>query len=200
MAIKLVVGLQNPGSSYERTRHNAGGWFARALVGRIGADLRPHKVFQGDVASLVLDGHAFHVLLPTTWMNQCGRSVRSLCQFYRIALDEVLIAHDELDLPVGTARLKTGGGHGGHNGLRDVIAHAGGRDFHRLRLGIGHPGHQDLVTDYVLGKPSQDEKQHIDAAIVQAMDVMPDVLEGKFSKAMTELHQKNKPKTELKKE
>lgn len=188
MTVKLVVGLQNPGASYERTRHNAGGWFARALVEQLGASFRLHKSFQGEVASVALDGRPFHVLLPNTWMNQSGRSVRSLCQFYQIDPNQVLVAHDELDLPVGVARLKTGGGHGGHNGLRDLIAHAGGANFHRLRLGIAHPGHKDLVTDYVLGKPSPDERQQIDRAISEAMDVMPEVISGQLSCAMKALN------------
>ncbi|MDF1678762.1 MAG: aminoacyl-tRNA hydrolase [Legionellaceae bacterium] len=188
MTIKLVVGLQNPGASYERTRHNAGGWFARALVEQLGATLRLHKSFHGEVASVELNGRQFHVLLPNTWMNQSGRSVRALCQFYRILPEEVLVAHDELDLPVGTVKLKTGGGHGGHNGLRDLIAHAGGAEFHRLRLGIAHPGHRDLVTDYVLGKPSPDDKKAIDEAISRAMDIMPEVISGAFPKAMKALN------------
>ncbi|MCH9755934.1 MAG: aminoacyl-tRNA hydrolase [Gammaproteobacteria bacterium] len=193
MTIKLVVGLQNPGASYERTRHNAGGWFARALVEQLGASFRLHKSFHGEVASVELNGRQFHVLLPNTWMNQSGRSVRSLCQFYRIEPDAVLVAHDELDLPVGTARLKTGGGHGGHNGLRDLMAHAGGAHFHRLRLGIGHPGHKDLVHDYVLGKPSTGDKQQIDMAIERAMDVMPEMISGQLSVAMKALNTTKKP-------
>ncbi len=188
MTVKLVVGLQNPGASYERTRHNAGAWFARALVEQLGASFRVHKTFHGEVASVELEGRQFHVLLPNTWMNQSGRAVRALCQFYRIEPNEVLVAHDELDLPVGTAKLKTGGGHGGHNGLRDLLAHAGGAQFHRLRLGIGHPGHKDLVTDYVLGKPSSDDKQNIDMAISDAMDVMPEIISGQLSCAMKALN------------
>lgn len=193
MTIKLIVGLQNPGASYERTRHNAGGWFVEALANHQRAEFRAHKSFHGDVSSINLDGHACHLLLPTTWMNQCGRSVRALCQFYRIAPEEVLIAHDELDLPVGTARLKTGGGHGGHNGLRDLIANLGGAGFQRLRIGIGHPGSKDLVHDYVLGKPSSSDKHSIVDALNRAIDVMPQILDGQFSKAMNALHTDKKP-------
>lgn len=192
MTVRLVVGLQNPGASYECTRHNAGGWFARALAEQLGASFRLHKSFHGEVASIEIDGRQFHVLLPHTWMNQSGRSVRALCQFYRIEPTEVLVAHDELDLPVGVARLKTGGGHGGHNGLRDLIAHAEGKQFHRLRLGIGHPGHKDLVHDYVLGKPSAADRAAIDAAIERAMDVLPELISGAFSKAMNALHTEKK--------
>jgi len=193
MTIKLIVGLQNPGASYERTRHNAGGWFVEALADKFGAEFRAHKLFHGDVASINLDGHACHLLRPTTWMNQCGRSVRALCQFYRIEPEHVLVAHDDLDLPVGSARLKTGGGHGGHNGLRDLIANLGGPDFQRLRLGIGHPGSKDLVLDYVLGKPSSSDKQAICDAIDRAIDVMPKILDGQLSKAMNALHTDKKP-------
>ncbi|MCH9716282.1 MAG: aminoacyl-tRNA hydrolase [Gammaproteobacteria bacterium] len=190
MAIKLVVGLQNPGASYERTRHNAGGWFARALAEHLGATFRLHKTFHGEFASADLNGQPFYILLPNTWMNQSGRSVRALSQFYRIEPEAILVAHDELDLPIGEARLKTGGGHGGHNGLRDLIAHAGGANFHRLRLGIGHPGHKDLVHDYVLGKPSVDDRQKMNRAIDRAIDVMPDVILAQFSAAKTTLHTK----------
>ena len=190
MTIKLVVGLQNPGAAYARTRHNAGGWFAHALVKLWGATFKLHKSFHGEVASLEIDGHAFHVLLPHTWMNQSGRSVQALCRFYHITPEAILVAHDELDLPTGAARLKTGGGHGGHNGLRDLIAHAGGANFHRLRLGIGHPGDKDLVLDYVLGKPSPEDKQAIERAIQRAVDVFPDVISGQFEKVKTILHTK----------
>jgi|TARA_R110002126_G_scaffold272886_1_gene417194 PTH1 family peptidyl-tRNA hydrolase len=188
MTIKLIVGLQNPGASYEPTRHNAGGWFVRALADTCGAEFRAHKSFHGDVASINLDGHACHLLLPTTWMNQCGRSVRALCQFYRIAPENVLIAHDELDLSVGVVRFKTGGGHGGHNGLRDLIANLQGPGFQRLRIGIGHPGSKDLVLDYVLGKPSSSDKHAINQAILCAIDVTPKLLGGQFSSAMNILH------------
>nr|MCH9689180.1 aminoacyl-tRNA hydrolase [Gammaproteobacteria bacterium] len=149
-----------------------------------------HKTFHGEFASADLNGQPFYILLPNTWMNQSGRSVRALSQFYRIEPEAILVAHDELDLPIGEARLKTGGGHGGHNGLRDLIAHAGGANFHRLRLGIGHPGHKDLVHDYVLGKPSVDDRQKMNRAIDRAIDVMPDVILAQFSAAKTTLHTK----------
>jgi peptidyl-tRNA hydrolase, PTH1 family len=190
MTIKLVVGLQNPGAAYARTRHNAGGWFARTLAEQLGATFKLNKNFHGEVASVQLDGHAFYVLLPHTWMNESGRAVRALCQFYRIEPDHILVAHDELDLPTGAVRLKTGGGHGGHNGLRDLIAHAGGANFHRLRLGIGHPGHKDLVHDYVLGKPAPDDKHAIECAIQRAVDVLPEIIPAQFEKAKNILHTK----------
>lgn len=190
MTIKLVVGLQNPGAAYARTRHNAGEWFARELAEHVGAAFKLNKNFHGEVASATLDGHTFYILLPHTWMNESGRAVRALCQFYRILPEAMLVAHDELDLPVGTARLKTGGGHGGHNGLRDLIAHAGGANFHRLRLGIGHPGHKALVHDYVLGKPSAADKQAIDEAIRRTVDVFPKIVTSDFEKAKNILHTK----------
>ncbi len=121
-------------------------------------------------------------------MNLSGDCVRAVCQFYRILPNDVLVAHDDLDLPAGRVRLKTGGGHGGHNGLRDIVAKLGGSDFHRLRIGIGHPGHRDLVLDYVLGKPSQPDRQLIEDAIDRAVTVMPTVITGNFAAAMTMLH------------
>ena len=188
MTITLVVGLQNPGASYARTRHNAGAWFARMLADQLGVTFRTDKALHGELASAEVAGKSIHILLPHTWMNQVGRAVHAFCQFYKLPLAAVLVAHDELDLPVGCARLKTGGGHGGHNGLRDLIAHAGGADFHRLRLGIGHPGHKDLVLDYVLGRPSEADKKAIESAINRAIDVMPEVISGQFSAAKLKLH------------
>lgn len=126
--------------------------------------------------------------MPLSFMNLSGECVRAVCQFYRILPQEVLVAHDDLDLPAGRIRLKTGGGHGGHNGLRDIIAKLGSPDFHRLRIGIGHPGHRDLVLDYVLGKPSQQDRQLIEDAIDRAVTVIPTVITGDFAAAMTTLH------------
>lgn len=184
MTIKLVVGLQNPGARYENTRHNAGAWFASALVSALGGHFRLQQAFHGEVASLTLNDSAFYVLLPHTWMNESGRAVRALCQFYRILPTDILVAHDDLDLSPGVVRLKSGGGHGGHNGLRDLIAHTATAHFHRLRIGIGHPGHKDLVSDYVLTSPNQRDRTSIDAAIQRALTVMPAVLSGQFAAAM----------------
>lgn len=192
MAIKLVVGLQNPGADYDKTRHNAGGWLAKMLAERLDVSLKKHKTFQGEVASVPQGEYPLYILLPTVWMNQSGRSVRALCQFYRIEPDEVLVAHDELDLPVGTIKLKTGGGHGGHNGLRDLISQMGSKVFHRLRVGIGHPGHKALVHDYVLGKPSLQDKQQIESAILRAVDTFPDIMDGNMAKAMKTLNTESK--------
>jgi len=177
MPIKLVVGLRNPGSIYEKTRHNVGSWFAEALVQRVGtSSFKSNKKLHGDLADITVDGSACRVLLPHSYMNHSGLSVRSVCQFYRIKPDEVLIVHDDLDLDSGRIKLKTGGGHGGHNGLRDIISQLGGTSFHRLRLGIGHPGHRDLVHNYVLGKPSAEDRMLFFDAIERAIAVMPLIL------------------------
>ena len=151
--IKLIVGLGNPGVKYERTRHNAGQDWLVQLAGAEGITLAPEKRFFGDYGQGLVAGHKVHLLIPHTFMNLSGQSVQALCNFYKIDTQHILVAHDELDLPPGTARLKLGGGHGGHNGLRDIInKRSGDKNFHRLRLGIGHPGNAKLVTNYVLKK------------------------------------------------
>jgi len=192
MTIKLVVGLQNPGTKYAPTRHNAGGWFVAALAEQHNQMFNTNKPFFSELSKLDADSCSIYAALPTVYMNESGRAVRSICQFYKIKPEEVLIAHDDLDLPVGTVRLKTGGGHGGHNGLRDIIAQLGSRDFHRLRIGIGHPGHKSEVHDYVLHKPSVQDKKAIDTAVINALHVMPDVLQGKLANAMKTLHTESK--------
>ncbi len=188
MAIKLLVGLRNPGEAYHQTRHNAGGWLVSALAIRQNAVFYVDKKFQGEVTSWTRDGVVCNALLPLTFMNLSGLSVRALSQFYRILPHEILVAHDDLDLPPGRIKLKTGGGHGGHNGLRDLIAQLGSADFHRLRVGIGHPGDKALVLNYVLGKPSVVDKEAILDAIDHAMEVMPTVLAGHIAEAMTRLN------------
>lgn len=188
MAIKLIVGLRNPGSAYAKTRHNAGGWFAEALVKQYNAVFKVEKKLHGELAEINLNNDSCKVLLPSTFMNHSGLPVRAVCQYYGIEPDEVLVVHDELDLPTGRSKLKTGGGHGGHNGLRDIISQLGGTGFHRLRIGIGHPGHKDLVLNYVLGKPSQDDKKNIDEAIESSIAVMPTVVSGNMAMAMNQLH------------
>jgi PTH1 family peptidyl-tRNA hydrolase len=187
-AIRLIVGLGNPGSQYEPTRHNAGFWFVDELVQRCRQSFRAEQRFHSEVARCVLDGNECRLQKPVTFMNRSGQAVGSLARFLKIPLQQILIVHDELDLPPGTIRLKMGGGHGGHNGLRDLISHLGSKDFYRLRVGIGHPGHRDQVVDYVLRKPSKEDRRQIDDAIYDALDVMPDVVEGKFERAMNSLH------------
>ena len=187
--IDLIVGLGNPGAQYEQTRHNAGFWFVEEIARLKGAHFRPDSKFSGEVCKVVVEGHELWLLKPDTFMNRSGQAVQKLASFYKIPVDQILVAHDELDLEPGTARLKTAGGHGGHNGLRDIIAHLG-KDFQRLRIGIGHPGHRDQVTDYVLHRASQDDQIAIDNAIDDALRVLPLLAEGSWEKALHRLHSK----------
>lgn len=191
-AIRLIVGLGNPGEKYARTRHNAGFWFVDELARRHGGVFRSEAKHQGEVARirLSLEGGTnveVWLLKPTTYMNKSGGAIASLANFYKVAPAETLVAHDELDLPVGTVRLKLGGGHGGHNGLRDTIA-AIGADFWRLRLGIGHPGHKDLVLDYVLQRASAADERAITDAATRASDAVPLMLLQGVEKTMNRLH------------
>jgi PTH1 family peptidyl-tRNA hydrolase len=184
--IQLIIGLANPGPEYVNTRHNAGAWFVDALLGNTSLKLEAKLFCQ--MASLNLHGQPCRVMIPTTYMNESGKALLAVAQFYKIPPENILVVHDELDLPPGTARLKIGGGHGGHNGLRHIIQLLGTPHFHRLRIGIGHPGNAKDVVDYVLKKPRTDEKKAIDHAIIQALQVMPDVLQGKWQDAMKKLH------------
>jgi PTH1 family peptidyl-tRNA hydrolase len=188
-AIKLIVGLGNPGDQYSLTRHNAGFWFVDELARRCQAEFRPEKHFHGLLAqcrSRELDCRLFK---PATFMNRSGQAVAAISRFFDIPREAVLVVHDELDLPPGTARVKQGGGHGGgHNGLRDLISHLGGGDFYRLRLGIGHPGHRDQVVDFVLRRPSRDDRALIEDAIADALEVIPEIVDGQFARAMNLLH------------
>lgn len=187
--IDLIVGLGNPGPQYERTRHNAGADFVTALARHLGVDLRQESKFSGSTARLTIGGRAVRLLIPSTFMNHSGRAVAPLAQFYGLAAHNILVAHDELDLPPGTARLKIGGGHGGHNGLRDIIAALGNqRDFARLRIGIGHPGQANDMVAYVLRKAPREEQLLIDASITQAIAVLPDAVNGNWNNAMKALH------------
>lgn len=187
--VKAIIGLANPGSEYEATRHNAGAWLIDALVRDAGDTLRPEKKFLGRYARIRLDGQDIHLLEPTTFMNRSGGAVAALAQFFKLAPDELLVAHDELDLAPGTARYKTGGGHGGHNGLRDIVRALGNDNgFHRLRLGIGHPGDARQVTNYVLGRPGKAERAAIDDAIDECCATLPQAISGDWTKAMQRLH------------
>ena len=191
-AIKLIVGLGNPGDQYSLTRHNAGFWFVDELARRCQAEFRPEKRFHGVLAqcrSRELDCRLFK---PATFMNRSGQAVAAISRFFDIPREAVLVVHDELDLPPGTARVKQGGGHGGHNGLRDLISHLGGGEFYRLRLGIGHPGHRDQVVDFVLRKPSGDDRALIENAIAAALDVIAEIVDGQFGRAMNLLHVRNR--------
>jgi len=187
--IDLIVGLGNPGSKYEQTRHNAGFWFVEEIARLKGAHFRPENKFSGEVCKVELEGREVWLLKPTTFMNRSGMAIKQLASFYKIPTENILVAHDELDLEPGTARLKIGGGHGGHNGLRDTIAQMG-KEFNRLRIAIGHPGHRDQVSDYVLHRASQDEQISIDNSIDDALRVLPLLAEGSWEKAMHRLHTK----------
>jgi peptidyl-tRNA hydrolase, PTH1 family len=187
--IKLIVGLGNPGSEYRGTRHNAGADFVEQLARQNGATLQPESKYFGLASRINMAGHDLRLLIPTTFMNRSGKSVGALATFFKIEPEEILVAHDELDIPAGTARFKRGGGHGGHNGLRDIIPALGNnKNYYRLRIGIGHPGHSSQVTGYVLGRPSQVDRDRIDASIDEAIASLPLLLAGDDTKAMTRLH------------
>ncbi|MCW8899872.1 MAG: aminoacyl-tRNA hydrolase [Gammaproteobacteria bacterium] len=186
--VSLIVGLGNPGSEYEHTRHNAGFWFLDELARRENVSFKLEKKFYGEVARYTHAGKDVWLLKPTTFMNLSGQAVQALANFYKINLDEILVVHDELDLSVDTARLKKGGGHGGHNGLRDIASKMGGNNFLRLRIGIGHPGDKSKVTNHVLKKASTDDQISIERNIERALNVLPLVIAGEVQKAMNELH------------
>ncbi|GEN24030.1 peptidyl-tRNA hydrolase [Halomonas cupida] len=187
--IKALIGLANPGAEYEATRHNAGAWLVEEVVRQAGTSLRPERKFLGLYAKAIIDGQDLHLLTPTTYMNRSGGAVAALANFFKLAPDEILVAHDELDLAPGTARYKQGGGHGGHNGLRDIISALGNdKSFHRARIGIGHPGSASQVTNYVLGRPGKSEREAIDASIDECMATLPLALAGDWAKAMNRLH------------
>jgi PTH1 family peptidyl-tRNA hydrolase len=188
-AIQLIVGLGNPGRDYEETRHNAGAWFVEQLARTERITLQQESKFFGLTGRIQLAGQDIKLLIPTTFMNLSGQSILALATFFKIPLDAILIAHDELDIPVGEARFKQGGGHGGHNGLRDLINKFGNHtNFHRLRIGIGHPGSADKVVGYVLNKPTRDERISIDRALDAAAAALPLALSGQWARAMNQLH------------
>src|SRR5271167_1648161 len=187
LALRIIVGLGNPGPEHQVTRHNAGFWLVELLARRHGGEFRDYRKFSGETARISISGTDLTLLKPTTYMNRSGLSIRQLSEFFKITPEEILVAHDELDLPVGSLRLKQGGGHGGHNGLRDTIAHIG-ENFWRLRFGIGHPGHTVDVIDYVLTRPTRPEEELILEAVKTAAEFMPLMLEQGAERAMTKLH------------
>ena len=188
-AIQLIVGLGNPGAEYEQTRHNAGALFVERLAEREGVRLAADRKYFGLTGKFSHQGRDVRLLIPTTYMNRSGQSVAALANFFRIPPAAILVAHDELDMPPGTAKLKQGGGHGGHNGLRDIIAQLGNQNsFHRLRLGIGHPGDKHLVSGFVLGRAPRSEQEKLEASIDFALDVLPEMLAGDWTRAMQKLH------------
>src|SRR5689334_2980231 len=186
-SIQLVVGLGNPGADYVMTRHNAGWWFVDALARAHGGAFSAERKFSGDVCRLDVGGHDVRLLKPTTFMNRSGQSVKALAAYLKIPTEAILVAHDDLDLPSGTVRLKRGGGAGGHNGLKDIIGHMG-EDFLRLRFGIAHPAGARDVIDYVLERASAAEEAVIMESIGAAVAEMPKLLDGQFEKAMQALH------------
>jgi len=186
--IKLIVGLGNPGNQYEQTRHNAGFWFVDELAREFNGQFAPEKKYYGDTCTIHVNGHDVKLIKPMTFMNLSGQGVAAYANFFKLPAESILVAHDELVFPVGKIRLKSGGGHGGHNGLRDIIARLGNKQFMRLRIGIDHPGSSDKVTGYVLGKPSPDDRISIENSVTAAVKVTPLLIKGDQQKAMNLLH------------
>jgi PTH1 family peptidyl-tRNA hydrolase len=186
--IALIAGLGNPGPGYKGTRHNAGSWFIDELSQHYSLDFKLESRFQGEVANAQIKGLPIRVLRPATFMNESGQSVASLMRYFAIEPDSLLVVHDDLDLEPGVARLKERGGHGGHNGLRNLIRHLDSNDFVRLRLGIGHPGHPDDVTDYVLHAPPANERSAILDAVSRAVALIEPIINGDHAVVMNELH------------
>jgi PTH1 family peptidyl-tRNA hydrolase len=191
-SIKLVVGLGNPGAEHEDNRHNVGFWFVERLSAQLRVDLRAERKFHGQVGRTTQHGTELWLLKPSTYMNRSGLAVVALSLYYRILPSEILVVYDELDLPPGTARLKQAGGAGGHNGIKDIMAHLSTADFWRLRIGIGHPGDKNLVSDYVLHAPSKADRELIDATVERALAVFARIQKGEVAAAMLQLHTKPK--------
>lgn len=187
-ALRLVVGLGNPGPQYADTRHNAGFWLVDELARQHGGHFRPESRYHGETCRIALAGQDLWLLKPMTYMNRSGLAVAALARFHRIPSPAMLVVHDDLDLPPGVVRLKRAGGHGGHNGLRDLIAHLGGNDFLRLRLGIGHPGDSSEVLDYVLRRAPQAERALLEQAIADALRELPRLIAGQWERAVHVLH------------
>ncbi|MDG4868162.1 aminoacyl-tRNA hydrolase [Guyparkeria sp. 1SP6A2] len=178
MTIKLIVGLGNPGQKYEDTRHNAGFWAIDAIADSLGGRWAEERKFNGAVARMPVEGVDLRLLKPATFMNRSGQSVGPIAQFFKIAPEEILVIHDELDLPPGRMRLKCGGGHGGHNGLKDIQAAIGSADFWRLRIGVGHPGHRDAVVGYVLTRPPKQERKLVDDCLIEIRHLAPQLVQA----------------------
>ena len=189
--LKIIVGLGNPGPEHLLTRHNAGFWLVDALAAKGGARFRSHTKFQGDICRLEFAGDEVTLLKPMTYMNRSGLSIRAIADYQKVEPQQIMVVHDELDLPVGDARLKQGGGHGGHNGLRDAVTHLG-QDFWRLRLGIGHPGDKSQVIDYVLRRAPKAEEDLILAAVARSVDALATFVDKGAERAMNELHTNGK--------
>lgn len=192
--IKLFVGLGNPGPEYEATRHNAGFWWIDALSRELKAPLSLDKNYHGQVARTTIGGQTVWLLKPLTFMNLSGKSVAALARFFKIAPDEVLVAHDELDIVPGQVKLKFGGSHAGHNGLRDIHAQVGTADYWRLRIGVGHPGVKAEVINWVLKKPSQEDRMAMENCIDRCLKAVPELLRGEMEKAMMLIHTSHPPR------
>ena len=187
--IRMIAGLGNPEDKYERTLHNAGFWFVDALASKFGGSFRYEKKFDADYCKINLHGQDIWLVKPQSYMNRSGGPIRGVLDYYRLNVTDLLVAHDEIDLPPGTTRLKKGGGHGGHNGLRDIIQHCGA-EFVRLRLGVGHPGDKSMVTNYVLKRGGADVERAIEDTIALALDVMPLLIQDGLNAATKALHTK----------
>ena len=188
--VTIIAGLGNPEQRYERTLHNAGFWFADALARKYHGEFRYDKKFDAETCRVRLQGEEVWLVKPQSYMNLSGKPVRGMLDYYQLDVSNLLVAHDEIDLPPGTVRLKQGGGHGGHNGLRDIIRHCGA-EFMRLRLGVGHPGEKSQVTNYVLKRASSDVEAAIEKNIDEAVSIMPVLMDKGLNAAMKDLHTKN---------
>ena len=188
MTIKLIVGLGNPGKDYQPHRHNVGFWFCDALAHLYSGSFKKETKFFGDAAQINIAGSNLRLIKPGTYMNRSGQSIQSIAKFYQINTDEILVAHDELDLDPGIARVKFSGGHGGHNGLRDTMKALNSNDFYRLRIGIGHPGDKSKVADFVLHAPNKSAVEPIQTALVNSLNVIEQVVKGDIESAMQTLH------------
>lgn len=194
--LSAIVGLGNPGASYSETRHNAGFWFVDELARKWGATLKNDRKLLGDTAAVTVCGGKLRLLKPDTFVNRSGESIAALLRYFRLEPAACLVAYDELDLPPGTVRFKLGGGHGGHNGVRDTIRHLGTADFPRLRIGIGHPGHKSAVTGYVLSRPESGQRDAILRGIDAAVGEIEAYVAGDWDKATARLHLATRPAAE----
>ena len=192
--IRMFVGLGNPGPQYEDTRHNAGFWWVNAVARELKTTLAPERSYFGLMARVTHEGRPLWLLEPMTYMNRSGQAVAALARFFKIAPEEILVAHDELDLAPGDMKLKRGGGHAGHNGLRDIHAQLGSPDYWRLRIGIGHPGHKAEVANWVLKKPAPDQRDALQAGLDRALRALPDLLAGRMDKATAAIHTAKPPR------
>lgn len=184
----LIAGLGNPGSEYAETRHNAGFWFIDSLARDQHVELRSDKRCAGDVGQLGSGNERCWLLKPQTFMNHSGRSLAAFANYYNIPASRIIVVYDEIDLPPGTVRFKFSGGHGGHNGMRDIVQQLGSADFYRVRIGVGHPGHRDKVVSYVLGRPPKEEREQIEASIDKLLAELPAIFRGEYEKVMHRLH------------